>query len=142
MAMSANSEWLDQLEEGNTAGGHAGEVEAIPYPASPRDDNRSGLRAPWTRRRAYGTAELSGPERTAVAKLSDEQRRALRLLAGHPTGCTKAFLLANGISQNQIDILVRARLATLEPSVTRMAGRGKIVVWVQIIPTGTKALTE
>jgi hypothetical protein len=32
-AMSANSERLDQLEEGNAAGGHAGEVEAIPYPA-------------------------------------------------------------------------------------------------------------
>jgi hypothetical protein len=33
MAMSANSDWLDQFEEGNAAGGHAGEVEAIPYPA-------------------------------------------------------------------------------------------------------------
>jgi hypothetical protein len=33
MAMSANSDWLDQCEEGNGAGGHAGEVETIPYPA-------------------------------------------------------------------------------------------------------------
>jgi hypothetical protein len=29
MAASANSDWLDQFEEGNAAGGHAGEVEAI-----------------------------------------------------------------------------------------------------------------
>jgi hypothetical protein len=37
MAMSANSDWLDQFEEGNTAGGHAGEVEAVPIPpARPR----------------------------------------------------------------------------------------------------------
>jgi hypothetical protein len=33
MAMSANSEWLDQFEEGNAAGGHAGEMEAIPHTA-------------------------------------------------------------------------------------------------------------
>jgi hypothetical protein len=33
MAMSANGGWLDQFEEGNTAGGRAGDVEAIPYPA-------------------------------------------------------------------------------------------------------------
>jgi hypothetical protein len=29
----AHSERLDQCEEGNSAGGHAGEVEAIPHPA-------------------------------------------------------------------------------------------------------------
>jgi hypothetical protein len=33
MAMSANSDRLDQFEEGNAARGDAGEVEAIPYPA-------------------------------------------------------------------------------------------------------------
>jgi hypothetical protein len=33
MAMPANSDWLDQFEEGKPAGGHAGEMEAIPYPA-------------------------------------------------------------------------------------------------------------
>jgi hypothetical protein len=86
--------------------------------------------------------KLSGPECSAVVKLSNEHRRALRLLVRHPTGCTEAFLLAHGISQNQIDILIRARLATLEPSVTRMAGREKIVAWVQITPAGRKTLAE
>jgi hypothetical protein len=33
MAMPANSGWLDQCEEGNAAGGHASEVEVLPYPA-------------------------------------------------------------------------------------------------------------
>jgi hypothetical protein len=33
MAMSADSDWLDKFEEGNAAGGHAGDVEAIPHPA-------------------------------------------------------------------------------------------------------------
>jgi hypothetical protein len=33
MAMPANGDGLDQLEEGNAAGGHAGEVEDIPCPA-------------------------------------------------------------------------------------------------------------
>jgi hypothetical protein len=33
MAMSADSDWLDQSEEGDAIGGYAGEVEAVPYPA-------------------------------------------------------------------------------------------------------------
>jgi hypothetical protein len=77
-----------------------------------------------------------------VVKLSNQHRRALRLLARNPTGCTEAFLLAHGISQNQIDNLILANLATLEPSVTRISGREKIVVWVQITETGRKALAE
>jgi hypothetical protein len=33
MAMSAHGEWLDQFEEGNAAGGHASELEALRRPA-------------------------------------------------------------------------------------------------------------
>jgi hypothetical protein len=48
--MSADSERLDQLEEGNAIGGHASEVEAIPRPAaspsSPRMTSRR-FPAPW-----------------------------------------------------------------------------------------------
>jgi hypothetical protein len=33
MAMSADGDGLDQFEEGKSVGGHAGEVEAIPYTA-------------------------------------------------------------------------------------------------------------
>jgi hypothetical protein len=47
MAMSAHSEWLDQFEEGNAAGGHASEVEAIPYPAVSPSMTSRRFRAPW-----------------------------------------------------------------------------------------------
>jgi hypothetical protein len=33
MAVSANGDGLDQFEKGKPAGGHAGDVEALPYPA-------------------------------------------------------------------------------------------------------------
>jgi hypothetical protein len=62
MAVSANSDWLDQFEEGERAGGHAGEVEAIPYPAvSPSMTSRHFLvpqppTQPWTRSYTCGTA--------------------------------------------------------------------------------------
>jgi hypothetical protein len=50
MAMSAHSDRLDQFEEGNAAGGHAGELEATPRPAaspsSPRMTSRR-FPAPW-----------------------------------------------------------------------------------------------
>ena len=77
-----------------------------------------------------------------MVKLSNEHRRALRLLSRNPTGCTETFLLAHGIGQNQIDNLILTKLATLEPSITRIAGREKIVVWVQITETGRNALAE
>jgi hypothetical protein len=50
MAMSAHSERLDQLEEGNAIGGHASEVEAVPRPAaSPSSPRMTSGRfpAPW-----------------------------------------------------------------------------------------------
>jgi hypothetical protein len=50
LAMSAYSERLDQLEEGNSVGGHASEVEAIPRPAASPSSSRMTSRrfsAPW-----------------------------------------------------------------------------------------------
>jgi hypothetical protein len=49
VAMSANSGWLDQFEERNAAGGHAGSVETIPYPAVPSLMTEPARRfpAPW-----------------------------------------------------------------------------------------------
>ncbi len=40
-----SSEWLDQIEEGNAIGGHAGEVEIVPYPTvSPSMTSRRASR--------------------------------------------------------------------------------------------------
>jgi hypothetical protein len=47
MAMSANSDWLDKFKEGNAAGGHAGEVEAIPYPAVSPSMTSRRFPPPW-----------------------------------------------------------------------------------------------
>jgi hypothetical protein len=46
MAVSADSDRLDQFEEGNTAGGYAGDVEAIPYPAVSPSMTSAEYRAP------------------------------------------------------------------------------------------------
>jgi hypothetical protein len=59
----------------------------------------------------------------AVAKPSDEERRALNLLARHPDGCAETVLLAHGFSYDQLADLVFARLATMQPTVTPVGGR-------------------
>jgi hypothetical protein len=46
MALPANSHWLDQFEKGKPAGGHAGEVEAIPSAVPPAMTARR-FPAPW-----------------------------------------------------------------------------------------------
>ena len=45
--------------------------------------------------------------------ISAEQRRALRLLAGSPLGCTEAILLAHGLKAELLALLVRDGLVTL-----------------------------
>jgi hypothetical protein len=45
--MSAHSDGVDQFEEGNAAGGHAGEVEAIPYPAVSTSMTSRRFPPPW-----------------------------------------------------------------------------------------------
>jgi hypothetical protein len=77
-----------------------------------------------------------------MAKLTDEQRRALRLLGRHPTGCAEAMLLAHGFSYDQLGALVFAGLATMQPSITQVGGRTKIVVWVQISDAGQQAIAN
>ena len=47
MAMSAHSDRLDQFEEGNPAGGHAADVEAIPQPAASPSMTSRRFPAPW-----------------------------------------------------------------------------------------------
>jgi hypothetical protein len=44
--MPTDNDRLDQFEEGNAAGGHAGELEALPQPAAPSMTSRR-FPAPW-----------------------------------------------------------------------------------------------
>ena len=74
--------------------------------------------------------------------ISAEQRRALRLLAGSPLGCTEAILLAHGLEAELLALLVRDGLATTQPGTMR-AGRRQIeVVWVMITDAGQRALGQ
>jgi hypothetical protein len=47
MAVSANNHRLDQFEEGDAAGGHAGDVEAIPHPAVSPSMTCRRFPSPW-----------------------------------------------------------------------------------------------
>jgi hypothetical protein len=74
--------------------------------------------------------------------ISAEQRRALRLLAGSPLGCTEAIRRAHGLKAELLALLVRDGLATTQPGTMR-AGRRQIeVVWVMITDAGQRALAD
>jgi hypothetical protein len=62
-----------------------------------------------------------------MAKLSDEQRRVLRLLTRHPHGCAEAVLLEQGFSYDQLGVLVFDGLATMQPSVAHNDGRERFL---------------
>jgi hypothetical protein len=66
--------------------------------------------------------------------LTDEQRRALRLLARSPNGCTEAALLDQGFTVGQLGNLVFGGFAKI-----RAAGRQKVFL-VKITTAGRKAI--
>jgi hypothetical protein len=69
-----------------------------------------------------------------MADLTDEQRRALRLLARSPNGCT------HGFESTIIGKFMLDGLATAEIHDTKIAGRRVKVVWLQITAAGRRAL--
>jgi hypothetical protein len=81
MAMSANSDWLDQFEEGNTAGGHAGEVETIPCPAVSPSMTSRRFPPPWSADKIPGGYVVRDANGQALAYIysrdnEDEARQA------------------------------------------------------------------
>jgi hypothetical protein len=77
-----------------------------------------------------------------MAKLSDEQRRALRRLARHPDGCAEAELLVDGFTIGQLTDLVIDGLATGRVARIALDDREKPVVWMKITAAGRKAMAE
>jgi len=73
-------------------------------------------------------------------RLSAEHRRALRLLADAPHGCTISIMLAHGFSNVMLDKLVRDGLAILQPGTVRSGTRRITVVWMTITDIGRDAL--
>jgi hypothetical protein len=77
-----------------------------------------------------------------MAKLTDEHRRALQVLAREPVGCAEVALLAEGFSVGQLATLAMDGFAKRRPIVTNVGGQEKIVLWMQITDAGRAALAE
>jgi hypothetical protein len=77
-----------------------------------------------------------------VTKLTEEQRRVLRVLSRHSTGCAEALLRAHGFSVEQLADLVSRGFATMEPTLTNVSGEKRLVVWMQITAAGRDAIGQ
>jgi hypothetical protein len=88
-----------------------------------------------------GTADPLGDCLT-MEKLTDQQRRALRLLACHHDGCAEALLLAEGFHVGQLAVLVIDGFVTMQRTVTDSSGQQKNVVWMKITEEGRRAIAE
>jgi hypothetical protein len=69
-----------------------------------------------------------------VRKLTDEERRALGVLARHDDGCAEVALLADGFTIDQLSGLAIDGFATLE--------RKGALLWMRITETGRRAIAE
>jgi hypothetical protein len=77
-----------------------------------------------------------------MAKLSDEQERALKVLAGHPGGYAEQILLEEGFSICLLSGLAIDGFATLERKRTSVDGQERTVLWMQITEVGRQAIAE
>ena len=80
--------------------------------------------------------------RNEQRSISAEHRRALRLLAGNPLGCTEAILLAHGFKTELLALLVSDGLAATQPGTMRAGKRQISVVWVMITDAGQRAFAD
>jgi hypothetical protein len=95
-------------------------------PGRPNRPSRATLSVPAGRRKPIAT--------------SDEQRRALSVLAGCPHGCTVANMLAHGFANAMLNGLVREGLAIIEPGTVCTGSRRITVVWVAITKRGREVI--
>jgi hypothetical protein len=75
-----------------------------------------------------------------VPKLTNEQQRALRVIAQHADGCPQPALLADGFTVFQFVILVIEGFATMRRKCVDIGGREKKMIWLQITPVGRNAI--
>jgi hypothetical protein len=72
--------------------------------------------------------------------LTDDQHRALRLLANTRHGRTLANMLAHGFRRALLNDLVSAGLVITEPGTIRASGRTIEVIWFTITEAGRAML--
>ena len=75
-----------------------------------------------------------------MAKLTDDHRRALRLLAARTA--TEALMLAHGFSIEMLTKLLSQRLVRADAHSMRAGERPITVVWMQITAAGRTAIAE
>jgi hypothetical protein len=81
------------------------------------------------------------PSASSVCRVSREQRRALKKLAGTPRGLTEHLLIAHGFSVEMLSGLVRAELATVVTEPLRESRGVTIMVErIRITDAGRMAL--
>ena len=73
---------------------------------------------------------------------SDDDRRALDMLARHSDGCAEAVLLADGFTIRLLAGLVIDGFATGSGARIAVDGREKPVVWMKITDAGRTAIAE
>jgi len=83
------------------------------------------------------------PSKSSVSRVSHEQRRALKKLAGTPRGLTEHLLIAHGFSVEMLSGLVQADLATLVTEPMREP-RGVInmIERIRITDAGRRAIKD
>ena len=74
-----------------------------------------------------------------MTDLTDERRRALRVLARFLDGCAEAVLLAEGFS---IGLLAKLALEGLAETKRAPDGSDRHRVWMKITEAGRKAIAE
>ena len=77
-----------------------------------------------------------------MAKLNDDQRRALMTLAHQKNGCAEAALLADGFSIDQLAGLVIEGHAVMQRRRVDISGRERTVVWMQITEEVRQAIAR
>jgi hypothetical protein len=77
-----------------------------------------------------------------MAKLGDERRRALTILAGSPDGCTTSLMMAHKFLPELLADLVRNGLAISKPTTMRAGAKPIEVVRMHITEAGRKTIAE
>ena len=69
-----------------------------------------------------------------------EWRRALTVLADYPKGCSKALLMAHGLTTKIIADLIESGLVSAQPERSYVGGRAHRVMRIKITDAGREAL--
>jgi hypothetical protein len=77
-----------------------------------------------------------------VIRISSEQERALKLLAGSRHGVNEELLRGHGVSPGVLASLVRRRLAVTQREVAMAGGKAIEVVRIRITAAGRMAIEK